>query len=292
MKNFIKSKYNLNPLKIYKKNNYYFFFSNNDKIYIIKSQKSKDYLDKLVKISNDLYNNGILISTFIINNNGEYYTKKGNEYIVLLKYNDISANDITLNDLNKYFAINHRDLESNNLAKEWENTIDTIENEMSEYNKEYSLVQESLNYFVGISENAIQMIKEVNFSTNNISHKININNFNRFELNNPFNLINSNKMYDISNYIKYNFYNYTIDYNELHEIINKSSKDDIVVLFCLLLYQEEYFEIVKKILLGKTDEKELNKYINRVNDYKSLLRYIKNSLHNVSIFNGLEWIDK
>ena len=292
MKNFIKSKYNLNPLKIYKKNNYYFFFSNNDKIYIIKSQKSKDYLDKLVKIKNDLYNNGILISTFIINNNGEYYTKKGNEYIVLLKYNDISANDITLNDLNKYFAINHRDLESNNLAKEWENTIDTIENEMSEYNKEYSLVQESLNYFVGISENAIQMIKEVNFSTNNISHKININNFNRFELNNPFNLINSNKMYDISNYIKYNFYNYTIDYNELHEIINKSSKDDIVVLFCLLLYQEEYFEIVKKILLGKTDEKELNKYINRVNDYKSLLRYIKNSLHNVSIFNGLEWIDK
>ena len=189
MKNFIKSNYNMYPKTIYKKNNIYFFFSENEKIIIVKTNKDSKYLDNLVKISNQIYNNGVLVSTFILNINNEYYTKKENDYIALLKYNDINVDELNIKDVIKYNIKDELNLEKLDLIKEMEKKIDTLESEMTEYNKEYPIIQESLNYFIGLSKNAIQMLKNININNNSLAHNISIDKFNVYELNNPFNLI-------------------------------------------------------------------------------------------------------
>ena len=292
MKNFIKANYNMYPNKIYKKNNIYFFFSENEKIIIIKTNKDNKYLDNLVKISNQIYNNGILVSTFILNNNNEYYTKKDNDYIVLLKYNDVNVDDLNIKDIIKYNINDELNLEKLDLVKEMEKKIDTLESEMTEYNKEYPIIQESLNYFIGLSENAIQMLKNININNNSLAHNIEVDKFNIYELNNPFNLIVSNKMYDVALYFKYKFYNDYIDYDELYNILINNKKEDLICFYALMLYQKEYFDDVKQVLLNKKDEKTLLNYINNINKYKELLKYIKNSLHNINEILELEWIDK
>ncbi len=289
---FIKKNYNMCPSKIYKENDIFYFYSNDEKVYIVKIKKNKKELDDVVQSSNILSTDNN-ISTFLLNINGEYYTSKDDYYIALLKYNDYSGESVTIDSIFKYVNYNAMSLPINkiDIVKEWEETIDTLEEELSEYNKEFPIVQESINYFIGISENAIQMLKSIKYEENSIGHNIAIDNFNNYEINNPLNLIKSNKMHDLSLYFKYNFYNNFVDYDELYMVLRNNTKEDLIYLFCSMMYQKEYFDEVKKILLNKSDEKRLYKYINRINDYKKLLLYIKNSLHNLSEIEEIKWIE-
>ena len=85
-------------------------------------------------------------------------------------------------------------------------------------------------------------------------------------------------MYDYANYFKYKFYYETINYDELYYLIKNSNINDLILFFGLMLYQEEYFNLVKQILLDKQNEEDLNIYINHISDYKELLLYIKDSI--------------
>lgn len=291
MKNFIKTNYNIYPKKIYKKDNIYFFFSSNEKIVIVKTDKDKNYLSNLANISNELYRNGIMVHTFLLNINGEYYTKNENEYIVLLKINN-NSNVVTLKDINKYDINNSFNLEKIDIVNEMEKKIDTLEKEMTDYNKEYPIIQESINYFIGLSENAIQMIKTINIYNNSIIHIISLDKYNSYEFNNPFNLKLGNKMYDYALYFKNKFYNEYINYDELFKVIKSNSKEDLICFYCFMLYQKEYFDCVKEILLNRIEEKSIYKYINKIKEYKELLKYIKDNLQNINEIMELEWIDK
>lgn len=292
MKNFIKSNYNIYPKKIYKKGNSYFFFSNNEKIFILKTFKDEKYLKKIIDLSNDIYKNNIYISTFLLNVEGKFYTKKDDYYIILLKYNDISCDEIILNDIKTNEIINDIQIDKYNLINNFEKEIDSLEKEMTEYNKEFLIIQKSIDYFIGLSENGIQLLKMIKLKEENLCHNLNIEKYNKYEFNNPFNLIKTNKMYDYACYFKYKFYDKSIDYEELYKITINSNKEDLICFYACLLYQKEYFDCVKEILLDKKEEKELEKYINEVNNYKELLKYIKNILKHISEIQQIEWIDK
>ena len=293
MKNFIKKNYNLNPKKIYKKNNQYFFFSNSEKIYIIKTKKDKDELNKLFQLSNELYKYNIPVMTFILNNNGEYLCKKDSDSIILLKNNTINDNEnITLDDIFKY-NINTDIIKEYNIVSEWEKNIDDLENEMTEYNKEFPTIQNSLDYFIGLSENAIQLIKNIKIINNSLGHNLYLNEYNKENYNNPLNIIKTNRMYDISKYFKYKFYFDVINYDELYYVIknNINDIDNLIFFFSAMLYQDDYFECVKNILNGISEEKELLIYIKNINKYEELLKYIKDNLHNIKYIEDITWLD-
>lgn len=293
MKNFIKNNYNLNPKKIYKKNNQYFFFSNSEKIYIIKTKKDKNELNKLFQLSNELYKYNIPVMTFILNNNGEYLCKKDSDSIILLKNNTINDNEnITLDDIFKY-NINTDIIKEYNIVSEWEKNIDDLENEMTEYNKEFPTIQNSLDYFIGLSENAIQLIKNIKIINNSLGHNLYLNEYNKDNYNNPLNIIKTNHMYDISKYFKYKFYFDVINYDELYYVIknNINDIDNLIFFFSAMLYQDDYFECVKNILNGISEEKELLIYIKNINKYEELLKYIKDNLHNIKYIEDITWLD-
>ena len=293
MKNFIKKNYNLNPKKIYKKNNQYFFFSNSEKIYIIKTKKDKNELNKLFQLSNELYKYNVPVMTFILNNNGEYLCKKDSDSIILLKNNTINDNEnITLDDIFKY-NINTDIIKEYNIVSEWEKNIDDLENEMTEYNKEFPTIQNSLDYFIGLSENAIQLIKNIKIINNSLGHNLYLNEYNKENYNNPLNIIKTNRMYDISKYLKYKFYFDVINYDELYYVIknNINDIDNLIFFFSAMLYQDDYFECVKNILNGISEEKELLIYIKNINKYEELLKYIKDNLHNIKYIEDITWLD-
>ncbi|MBQ6285668.1 MAG: hypothetical protein IJK67_05090 [Bacilli bacterium] len=291
MRNFIKSNYNIYPKKIYKKDDKYFFFSNNEKIFILKTFKDEKYLNKIIDLSNNVYKAKINISTFLLNVKGKFYTKKDNYYILLLKYNDDSYNEITLDDININKTISNLQIDNYNLINSFENEIDELEKEITEYNKEFSIIQKSIDYFIGLSENGIQLLKTINLKEECLCHNIDIEKYNKYEFNNPFNLIKTNKMYDYANYFKYKFYNKTIDYEELYKLIINNNKEDLICFFSCMLYQKEYFTCVKDILSNIKEEKELSKYINEINNYKELIIYIKNTMNHISEIQQIEWID-
>ena len=296
MKNYIYINYGIKVDKIYIKDNKKYFFISNVKVYIYESKLELFKLRNLFDLTNNLYRNKILVNTFIINNRNEFYTKKDDYYILLLKVNDIE-NIVDLNEFIKFMNIQNN-LENINILEVWKNDIDTIEKEIIEYNKEYNLIQNSINYFIGLAENAIELLgnykNEILNNNDSIGHRVNYKLFKNYSLNNPFTFIKINKMYDMSNYIKYKFYNNKIDYDEIDYIFNNIAVSDYdkIYLFSCLLYPNIYIDIVKNILLKKEEETKINIYIKKVNDYEKLLYYCKMNVKNEKLADVIDWISE
>ena len=85
MKETIKYFYNVYPDKIYEIENGCYFFINEYKYYFVKYSGNTNNLELLVKISNDLYNKGILVDTFILSKNKTFYVNVDEYLYVMLR---------------------------------------------------------------------------------------------------------------------------------------------------------------------------------------------------------------
>lgn len=301
MKNFIFLNYNIVVEKIYSNNNKKYFFINDTKYYIyeynnIDTNKniSDNYLDTLFEITNQLYYKNIKVYTFILNNENKYYTKKNDKYIVILKVNSLE-NEVDLENLIVFQNINSK-LPEYNVLEVWENEVDLIEKQLIEYNTEYPLIQNSVNYFIGLAENAIALMsnykKEILTNNDSIGHKFDYKMYKSCKLGDPFTFIKVNKMYDLANFVKYNFYIKNIDYEEVNYIINVlgNSEYDKVYFFANMMYPNVYFDLIKKILNGDEEEEKLNLFLNNIKNYKNMLINCQNLIKNVKIIKLISWL--
>lgn len=292
MKHLIYNNYNIVVDTIYKKNNQYFFYIQNNKIYIIKYYGNEKELHELFNLTNYLYQKKIFVNTFILNNNNEFYVKKDNYYVVLLKSNEVESK-INLYDISKFFNIDTK-LESINIINEWSDEIDKLEKELIEYNNEYPIIQNSIDFFIGMGENAIELLsnyeKEIYKNNDSIGHRLNYKLFEDNTINNPFLFVKVNKMYDVSNYIKYNFINNCLDYQELDYILKKCNEYEKIYLYSCLLYPSVYFNIVKEILLKEEKEDKIINIINNIDNYLSLLIYCKSQIKDNSNIKVIDWL--
>jgi len=293
MKNSIFVKYNIKVEKIYSKDSNNYFFNNNQKYYIVLCNHDLKYLKTLYDLTNRLYLSGIRVNTFILNKDKEFYSKWNNKILIIIKENDIE-DEISLNKIKRYNINNN--LIVYNPMEEWKNEIDTLENEIIEYNKEFPLIQESFNYFIGMGENAIQFVEQIknkiNIMSNSIGHKVDDNLFNDYNINDPFNFIRVNKTYDISNYIKYKLFGGSISFNEISEVFSSLNDDEIIYLFSCLLYPNYYFELIKKILLKDHKEDDIMLYISKRDKYRQMLSFCQKLVKNRGIQSFINWIDK
>jgi hypothetical protein len=292
MKNFILINYNVNVDKIYIKDDTKYFFINNERVYIFESNIDSKEIDNLVNISNDLYRKGIKVYTFILNNDNKFYTEKDDKKIALLKVNDFE-DKIDLEKISKFKHIQNN-LKNINILDEWIREVDDLEKELLDYNKEYQIVQKSINYFIGCAENSIELIdnykQQINSNNDSIGHLVDFKLYNKCILDNPFTFVRINSMYDISNYIKYKFFRNEINYDEIEYIINGNNEYENAFLFASLLYPNVYFDLVKKVLNEEEKENKINFFINRISSYKELLIYIQKNIKNVKHIKLIHWL--
>lgn len=285
MKTFIYGNYDIVVEKIYKNGNDYFFYIGDVKIYIIKYKDDVKQLDNLLQLTNYLYSLNIYVNTFIKNKFGNIYTKKNDYNIILLRENEVNITTSLL-DIEKFFYKKAL-LKSYNFIEEWTKEIDTIEKELIEYNQEYTIIQNSIDYFIGMAENAVELMNNyaVHIEENNdsIGHKLNYKLFENNSLNNPFLFIKVNKMYDISNYIKHQLLYNKIDYDEIKTIINRNSDYEQALLFSCVLYPSPYFDLVKKVLIKEEKEEKINLFIEKIDEYNKLLSFLKQCINNDNI---------
>ena len=291
MKNFILLNYNIKIDNIYYKNNEKYFFINEDKIYIMECKDDNSYLEKIFRITNDLYYQGIKVNTFIVNNKNKFITNKDDKKIILIKENSMS--EISLNYIKK-FQNKNISLEDYDVLDEWIKEVDMLEKEITEYNKEYPLIKDYLDFFIGLAENAIELLTNykniIKLNNNSIGHIINYKYF--LNLNDPFSFIKTNEMYDVSNYIKYMIITNRVDYNNIDNVIKNNNEYQNAFLFSCLLYPTIFFEYIKNILLNNIKEDSLNIVINRINRYLNILSYCQNNIKNVKDIEIINWFNK
>lgn len=281
MKEFILINYNLKIDKIYTET----FYIYDEKIKIVKiNELSK--INELIKLSNEMYQKNIKVDTFIINKNNEYITKKNNEYIVLQRIND---NDeyINLEEIVKY-SCNANMLEKYDILEFYKREIDAFEEKLNKYDTESINIRKTANYYIGMAENAISLLNDYIDDSNELGHKINIYKYNKKELNNPFNFIKINKLYNISNYLKYKFINKEFDYNELDLVLkNINTEKEEALFFSYMIYPNYYFDIFEENI----DNKSIEKIIKRNKKYIEVLKYIKEKAKKCKKIKLFVWIN-
>lgn len=261
--------------KIFIKNGRKFFFYKNQKFYIEECNESLDLLRNIYLISNRMYYSKLNVNTFILNNKNNFYTKKDNINIIVLK--DNGKVEVTYDNIEKY-KITYNNIIKYDILNEWKNEVDVIENEILEYKKEFKFIQNSINYYIGISENAISLLSKYkeNIVYDSIAYKYDYLSLKNDDFTNPLKFIAINQIYNVSNYIKYLFFTNKLSYKDLKTIINNNSKEDNIILFCYLMYPNYYFSFIKDVLLNEEKEKNINYFLSNITNYRNILIVCRN----------------
>ena len=108
--------------------------------------------------SNDLYSNKKNSRVILKCLNNKYYFNYKNKNYILSYGEHIGNIDLTIDDILP-LQVENRKYEKLkvNILDEWKKTIDEIETSLVEYNKEYKELMKIVNYYIGLSENAIQL---------------------------------------------------------------------------------------------------------------------------------------
>ncbi|MEG2457387.1 MAG: hypothetical protein RSB41_00595 [Bacilli bacterium] len=303
MKNAIFYYYNLSPLKVYQKLNSVYFYIDDIKYIFMPFNRDVSEVETLINISNTLFKKGVLVHTFIINKYNSFICNYNDTAYVLLRVNDITDDEVTLQDIIKFdnslVLKNNITLLGNSWGELWEIKIDNIEKSISDLNQEYPLIRSSVSYFIGIGENALEYANNALIEAKGsdelryvVSHRRIIDNINYDYLYNPLTFTIDYDVRDIAEYIKMMFFSKKFDFMELEDMMNKYKLSDLQakLLYSRLLYPTYYFDLIEEIILGNRDEKDIIIITDLVSNYEDLLFDIYNLIKKYNNIPPIEWI--
>ena len=293
MKNGLLYYYSLNVQSLTQENSKFYFNVDFDDYMLINiNYDEKDILhiyELLKNIQKNKYHQ------IIVNNQNQIITNIDNNKYVLLKYtnknetiflNDIINNNIYL-DVKKYKIIDRT-----NWADLWSKKIDYFEYQIQQFDNKYPLIKESIQYYIGLTENAIQYSSMINDKYITLSHKRISNNIKYIDFYNPLNLIIDYNIRDVAEYFKSKFINSYLSLEEVIYYIDNILKDEqLITFYTRMLYPSFYFDLYESIIEGKTKEKELLIVIRKTNDYE---KFLKNLYKHISMKINIiipEWLN-
>ena len=281
MKKIINNYYNLYPDKIYKKEkNITYFFINNNKFNLVEIDRKKEDIEEQIKISNTLYYKNIKVNTFIKNKKNNFITTINNKNYILLKINEYEETEVQLRDIINFdkSIVQKSGNMRENMINNWKLRVDLIEKQVIEYNKEFPIIKKSINYFLGLAENAISYANNIKNEKNEkivLSHTRLRKKLNIQTIYNPLLFIMDYNSRDVSSYLKMNYVNETNILDELEEaIFNKEfTAFEINILYSRMLYPDYYFDEIEEIIYHRKNEEKIRKIIRNIKKSISLLKF-------------------
>ena len=210
---------------------------------------------------------------------------------------------INLPEINYLSNINinyPNNLMRSNWANLWINKIDYLEYHHEQNIKKFPILNESFNYFIGLSENAISYLNNITNKLSPEQSDIGVTSHEYldttiYSLYNPLNIIIDHKARDLAEYIKLSFFNdnYNI-FDELDEYFkhNYFSIYGISLLLSRILYPSFYFNLYDKIINNEENESSILKITSRIKEYEKYLQDIFNYFHKYYNIEEINWLKK
>lgn len=299
MNNYINFYYELYPDDIVKKGNHYYFVLNNEKYYFVTYDRDVNEADTLYKLNKEMISRNSLVHEIILNKKGEVITLIDEVYYVLLRVYVNESVVITIDDV--VFMLNSNDgvfsnsvISRTDWIKLWSLKIDYFEYQIGHLIKKYPYIYNTVDYYIGLGENAITYMKELNDNINSsslsITHRRIGVNSTMFDLYNPLNLIIDYKVRDVSEYLKDAFFNNVNVYSILDKLFKMCMFDRITLnlLFCRLLFPSYYFDLYENILENDLNENLVINIIKKSASYEYFLSFL---IRNWSLYK-IEWLSK
>lgn len=263
----------------------YFFYNNN--LFELKEYKrSQEEIKGLVILNNYMLINNIKINRIILNINNEPLSFYNNKYYVLLK---IDYRNVYNNCYNSYRSPNIKELDSlkrNNWSLLWSVKVDYIEYQVSHLIHKYPILYKTVNYYIGLSENAIMA-----FNMLNVHEELYISHRRLNDVFDPTELVIDYKVRDISEYIKNTFFYKEDSYDEIINYIRtlRLEKMDYMLLYIRLLFPSYYFDMYYEILNGRLEE-DILLITSKALLYEKMLKDIYNIFKSYVNIINISWL--
>lgn len=227
----------------------------------------------------------------IYNVSGEIVTVINNQNFVLLRCNNALDEKICLFDIKTDFYINGCTFDINSWVKMWESKIDSFEKWLCNKEIQYLEYIPLFQYYIGISENALLYLKEIersslNASSSNcvIAHRRIGVDTRLYEYYDPTDIIVDHPCRDIAEYIKSGIINRKFDIVSFSEYLERLpfSKWDLNILYARILFPTFFYDYVG-------EEKQLNELIEMVEYYEKCILEIGELLNNKWNVKILKW---
>ena len=300
MLDYINYFYNLYPPLLNKENDNYVFFVGNEKYYLTPYRRELSEIKDLVELNKRMISSNSLVHEIIINKFNEPISVISNENYVLLR---VYVNDIKKIDINDiiYMLNENVDLSGlksllrTNWVSLWSSKVDYIEYQMGHLIKKYPFLNNTIDYYLGLCENAITYIKNLKMFSDykipiGISHKRIIKDATLFDLYNPLNLIIDYKVRNIAEYLKDAFFK-DEDVNYILNIVFKNfwfDKLNLSLLVARLLYASYYFDLFEEIIDKELDENIIFPLTKKSSKYEEFIDLI---IKNCNLQN-LQWLSR
>ena len=288
MENIIKQYYNLENIKNFRNCNGKIIFDSHNNSYILESIKDKK---RVIYIYNK-YNNNYLYDKIIKNIYNELYTTiNGKDYVLIKIINkNISISDELIN--NKFYEKPNHLLDRSNWVYLWSKKLDYYEYQ-HKHIKDYSFINESFNYYLGMGETAIAYI-EYNFKEKRLPVFISHNRINGYDFFNPLNIVVDYKARDICQYLKFLFLNKKYTDFDFNNFFNKLKLDisDCILLYGRLLFPCFYFDMYDEIINNNIDQKKILEIVSRANEYEQYINMLYNKINKIINIPEIEWLRK
>lgn len=300
MLDYINYFYNLYPPLLNKENDNYVFFVGNEKYYLTPYRRELSEIKDLVELNKRMISSNSLVHEIIINKFNEPISVISNENYVLLR---VYVNDIKKIDINDiiYMLNENVDLSGlksllrTNWVSLWSSKVDYIEYQMGHLIKKYPFLNNTIDYYLGLCENAITYIKNLKMFSDykipiGISHKRIIKDATLFDLYNPLNLIIDYKVRNIAEYLKDAFFK-DEDVNYILNIVFKNfwfDKLNLSLLVARLLYPSYYFDLFEEIIDKELDENIILPLTKKSSKYEEFIDLI---IKNCNLQN-LQWLSR
>ena len=288
MIDYINYYYDLYPLSINEIDDKYMFYINLEKYYFIIYDRNMEELDDLIKLNKKMIENGSLVSEIITNKFNDVVNNYNGKLYILIRVYVNDSKKVDIEDI--MYMLNEKDIEDSykNISRThwtrlWEDKVDYFEYQMGHLIKKYPILYNTIDYYLGISENAIFYLKNVvsNYEGNvslSVCHKRIGVNSTLFDLYNPLNLIIDYKVRDIAEYIKDAFFN-DKDVNNILRIIYSNyyfDKLNLSLLLSRFLFPSYFYDMFESIVYNNESEGNIYEIIKKSSNFEDFIdNYIK-----------------
>ena len=273
------------------KNNGYFSYHNH-LFCLYKYERNKNEINALSYLNELMILNKISVNKIIYNifNQAITYIDNQNYVLIMINYEYRGYDNLKFIPIIEDRRLNI--LKRNNWAYLWEIKIDYVEYQLKHIINSFPIINQTINYYIGMTENAIRYFKMLDLK--DVPLYINHRRIKKNELYNPLELIIDYKVRDIAEYLKNSFFNNEMSIGDIKEYTIKLELNnlDYLLLYVRLLYPSYYFDIYDNIINNNLNEDAINKVINKSSLYEELLYEIYLLIRGKTNIIGIDWINK
>lgn len=304
MKNEIGYFYHLYPEKLVKKGKKYCFQYQNKNYMLYQYTRALEELEALVLLNQALVNQNVFFPKIVKNVMQQALTFINGKYY-LLKEEVLPLQKITWKEViyqaPYLIPVSHlKRINRTNWTTLWEKKIDYFEYQREHIYQKFPILAENLDYFIGLAENAIAYVKEVeqNLKKSNkdlptFSRKRIHANTTLSDFYDPLIFVVDHKARDVSEFMKSCFFEMDISFDEMEswlETIDFSTYG-WGLFFGRMLFPSYFFDLYEAIVNGIEREEQIEKILQKIDRYQDALTLLQIKIQKKVRMPSVGWLN-